>query len=145
LRTYSPQTNTTLPDLEDTVDPVGEIDAAPCEELVRPLFVSAVADLSHEDRLLIKMLVLDDVPQKQIAQVLSIHSGNVTKRRQRVADTIWRKIREAISARGDTSTVIECLQLLLAGSTYPQRQQLAGVLADEFRAGFDNGQAGAAT
>ena len=45
--------------------------------------------LEAEDRPLIKMLLIDDVPQKELAESLGIHSGNLTRCKQRITAAVW--------------------------------------------------------
>ncbi len=68
-----------LPEPE-VADPTATLDHRPCVQLLRPLFRQAVGQLEAEDRLLIKMLLIDEVPQKELAESLGIHSGNLTRR-----------------------------------------------------------------
>ena len=44
--------------------------------------------LDPEDRLLLQMLMLDGVPQKDLARSLGLNSGTITRRRQRAVETI---------------------------------------------------------
>jgi DNA-directed RNA polymerase specialized sigma24 family protein len=52
-----------LPEPE-AADSTATLDHRPCVQLLRPLFRQAVGRLEAEDRLLIKMLLIDEVPQK---------------------------------------------------------------------------------
>ncbi len=100
-----------------------------CEQLLRPLFAAAAATLSSEDRLLIKLSVLDQAPQAELAKALHIHSGSVTRRRQRIARDIWSHFRCAAAASKKWELVQDCLQLVLTAEDPHLRRRLGDVLA----------------
>jgi RNA polymerase sigma factor (sigma-70 family) len=104
-----------------------------CEELLRPMFGAVVKDLGAADRLFITMLVLDEVPQKQLARSLGIDSGNVTRRRQRIAGRIWDALRRISTKEDKTEHVQDCLNLVLAGQNAELRGRLGKALAARFR------------
>ncbi|MBU6172287.1 MAG: hypothetical protein KGQ60_00690 [Planctomycetes bacterium] len=118
-----------LPEQEIIEDISSRLDESPCEGLLRPLFVGATAALSTEDRLLIKMLVLDNVPQKALAASIGINSGNVTRRRQKVTTAIWQRVRTLAIESGQGQRTDECLELVLAGPNLELRRRLGQVLA----------------
>jgi len=127
-------------ELTDEVVPVlpsdGGSAAEPCERLLRPLFQETVRQLQPEDRLLIKMLLLDDVPQKDVARVLRIHSGNITRRRQRIAESVWEQIASVAATKTKTAQrqeVDDCLELILAGDDVELRRSLGEALAGAIR------------
>ncbi len=111
-----------------------ETDESPCEGLLRPLMVEAMASLAIEDRLLIKMLVLDNVPQKSLAASLKINSGNVTRRRQRITAAIWQAMQTIATKAGERRRTDECLELVLAGPNPEMRRRLGEVLAGALHA-----------
>jgi DNA-directed RNA polymerase specialized sigma24 family protein len=108
-----------------------------CEELLRPMFRAVIGDLSAEDRVLIKMLILDGVPQKQLALSLGVDSGTVTRRRQRVAGRIWDRVRCLSSECNKSARVHDCLNLILAGENLELRSRLCDALAAPFRASIE--------
>jgi RNA polymerase sigma factor (sigma-70 family) len=114
-------------ELDDFADPrpVTANNTTDCEGFLRPVFRQAVDRLSGEDRLLIKLLLIDEVPQKQIACCLGIHSGNITRRHQRITSAIWAHVREA---NGQTRYQ-ECLESVLAGDDRDLGQTLGATLA----------------
>ncbi|MGE4136373.1 MAG: sigma-70 family RNA polymerase sigma factor [Pirellulales bacterium] len=115
---------------DDVADPRAA--AAPgineCEELLRPIFTQAVNSIDAEDRLLIKMLVLDNVQQASLAQSLGVHTGNVTRRRQRALEQILLHASSA-GRRDGSSRFDDCLETILTGGDRDLRQSLAGALA----------------
>lgn len=130
---------------EDVVparEAVCDNDAEPCERLLRPMFHEAVRQLEPEDRLLIKMLLLDDVPQKDVARVLRIHSGNITRRRQRITEFVWERVASASAAeKTQRQEVDDCLELILAGNDLELRRSLGEALAGAIRSLAETGEA----
>jgi len=105
------------------------IDSQPCLELVRPLVQEAVERLPAEDRLLLRWLTLDGVPQQHVAKVLGIHTGNVTRRRQKAAQDVLQHVNTAARHVGKQGTVTDCLDSLLTGGDAQGREQLGQWLA----------------
>ncbi len=106
-----------------------QADAGGCEGLLQPIFTQAVSALENEDRLLIKLLILDDVPQQTLAQRMGIHSGNVTRRRQRISQTIWARVREMGTCSSAPGRVTDCLELVLTGNQIELQRALGDALA----------------
>ena len=80
----------TLSELAVAENTAASSDHSRCESLLQPIFKQSVQVLESEDRLLITMLVLDNVPQKELAQALGINTGNVTRRRRLGGRRLWR-------------------------------------------------------
>jgi hypothetical protein len=113
----------------DTV--TSAVAAFECEERLAPAFAKAVGDLPLEDRVLLKMLILDGVPQKELAVAYGVDSGTLTRRRQRAGSALLAKIRQ-IGVNNEAPTAVrECLELLLAGDSRQLQLRLAGLLAVE--------------
>lgn len=106
-----------------------QADFAPCQDLVRTLICESAGELAAEDRLLIKWLLLDEVPQHQVAASLGIHTGNITRRRQRIASQIWNGVLQAARKRGKERSAHDCLDLILADGDHSLKQELGTVLA----------------
>lgn len=115
-------------------DDAERIDAAPCGKLLQPIFVQAVASLETEDRVILKLLILDDVPQHELARSLGIHSGTLTRRRQKAAAQVFEQVRMLSLAGSKARQAADCLELLLAGNQPDLKQRLAEVLTSEIRA-----------
>jgi RNA polymerase sigma factor (sigma-70 family) len=113
----------------DTV--TSAVAAVECEEKLAPAFQKAVSELSLEDRVLLKMLVLDGVPQKELAVAYGVDSGTLTRRRQRAGATLLTKIRQIGITKKEPTAVRECLELLLAGESRQLQLRLASLLAVE--------------
>ncbi|MDZ4852313.1 MAG: sigma-70 family RNA polymerase sigma factor [Pirellulaceae bacterium] len=114
---------------QNTQDQFIHADDHACIGLLQPIFTQAVSALGNEDRLLIKLLVLDDVPQHTIARQLKIHSGNVTRRRQRISQIIWAQVQKLGAGAGTNGRFTECMELVLAGHDVELRRSLGDVLA----------------
>jgi DNA-directed RNA polymerase specialized sigma24 family protein len=103
--------------------------AIECEEKLTPAFVSAVNELPLDDRVLLKILILDGIPQKDAAILYGVDSGTLTRRRQRAGTCLLEKIRRIGISDGVQASVRECLELLLAGESKQLQLRLAAVLA----------------
>ena len=99
-----------------------------CEGLLQPIFADAVSALDGEDRLMIKLLILDEVPQQTLASRMGIHSGNVTRRRQRISQSIWERVNSLGSCSSAPGRVNDCLELVLAGGQVELQRTLGDVL-----------------
>ncbi len=113
-------------------DTESRADTSGCGSLLAPLFVRTVNSLPADDRLLVCWLVVDDVPQNQVARQLGIHSGNVTRRRQKVGEEVWRRVREEMDCSPHAQRMRECLDHILAGDDVEQRRELGHVLSQAF-------------
>jgi RNA polymerase sigma factor (sigma-70 family) len=100
-----------------------------CEDLLRPMFQSAVNGLELQDRLLLKMLVLDGAPQNQLARTLGINPGTVTRRRQRASQNVFTTIRQLGADSDKPEAVQDCLDLVLASESLHLRHRLGDLLA----------------
>lgn len=107
------------------------LDAQPCLELVRPLLSKALDGLPAEDRLLLCWLTIDGLPQQQVAKTLGIHTGNVTRRRQRAAHAVLQQVHLSASTAGKMQAVVDCLDALLTEADPTARQQLGSWLSNE--------------
>jgi len=108
-------------------------DVAPCEQLLRPIFVQAVASLNTDDRVILKLLILDNVPQQELARRLGIHSGNLTRRRQKAAAHVLQQVQQLSSSGPQARQAGECLELLLTDGQLELKQRLAEVLTAQIR------------
>jgi RNA polymerase sigma factor (sigma-70 family) len=90
-------------------------DRAECQKLLRPLFKAALQGMAADDCVLVKMLSLDGVPQNRVAKSLGIHSGNVTRRRQKATEGIFSRLQELVRGRQKEKHFESCIQSVLAG------------------------------
>ncbi|MFN0196590.1 MAG: RNA polymerase sigma factor [Planctomycetaceae bacterium] len=123
--------------MEEEIDPAAPAlmidlpsDQNRCSDLLQPVFSRAVSSVPAEDRLLLQFLVIDEVPQQEVARTLGIHTGNVTRRRQRATARIWEEIQLQTNEGEDARQVQNCLELVLAGNNRELQQTLGGVLAN---------------
>lgn len=114
---------------------VNSLESVPCEQALSPVFHQAVSDVPLADRGLLKFLILDEIPQADLARTLGIHSGNVTRRRQQAAAKIWQGIREVIDAHERSRQLRSCLDLILTGEDREMRQKLGEALASALPGG----------
>ncbi|MEN0111263.1 MAG: hypothetical protein AAF805_11130, partial [Planctomycetota bacterium] len=115
--------------------------ATDCEGRLAPAFRTAVGELPAKDRVLLKMLILDEVPQKQLAKSHGVDSGTLTRRRQKAAGRLLESINRIGRSPDAAGPVTECLELLLAGDVADLQSRLATLLAAPFREGGDpNGE-----
>jgi DNA-directed RNA polymerase specialized sigma24 family protein len=108
-------------------------DPSPCEELLRPIVSTAVAALDAEERLILKLLVLDEVPQFAVARSLGVHSGTLTRRRQRAAQSVLAHIERQLQQSANRGRMMDCLERVLTEGDGELRLRLAEVLSAEVR------------
>lgn len=128
-RKRAPASMASPPETPVAGDAALQIDRGPCQQLLEPLFAQAMAGLQTEDRLLLKMLLLDGAPQNELARSLGVNSGTLTRRRQRAAAQVLNRLRESLEQSGERRRAEECLQLVLSGDDENLKQRLAEVLA----------------
>ena len=109
-------------------------DDADCGRLLEPIFTTAVGDLEPEERLILKMLILDEVPQHRLAASLGINSGTLTRRRQRAVACVFEKIRDLSAAAARPTAAANCLEHVLVQGHTELRERLTGILAAGIRA-----------
>ena len=115
----------------DTVEMTVQTDD--CEKKLAPTFREAVGRLPAVDRVLLKMLILDGVPQKALAKTQGVDSGTLTRRRQRAAGKLLEEIQQLGQQANASSSDNGCLELLLAGNAADLQSRLAALLAAQFR------------
>jgi len=104
------------------------VDRAECQKLLRPIFKAALQSISAEDCVLLKMLFLDGVPQNRVAKSLAIHSGNVTRRHQKAAETVFSRLRELACQTNEAKLFESCIESALVGHDPVLRDWLGGRL-----------------
>lgn len=109
--------------------PDHEVDGRPCRELLEPVFRGAVSAIDSDDRLLLKLLLLDGVPQKDVARGMQLNSGTITRRRQKAAEAIFQGVRAEVAKSGAHEQTNRCLELALAGDLPELRSGLADLMA----------------
>ncbi|MEQ8791506.1 MAG: hypothetical protein RIC55_34905 [Pirellulaceae bacterium] len=110
------------------------LDESDCAVLLRPIFHRVVESTATEDRLLLKMLVLDGVPQHRVATSLRVNSGTITRRHQRAAAKILSGVRQTIATGEQPRKGSDCLELVLTGKDSSLKNQLAELVAEGVRA-----------
>ena len=108
---------------------VNDLEGSACAEMVRPLVRQAFSRLPAVDRLLLRWLTLDDLPQQQVATALGIHAGNVTRRRQKAVAAVLHDVEQAAEQQRIHTATRECLDLLLTASSSLAREQFSQWLA----------------
>jgi RNA polymerase sigma factor (sigma-70 family) len=116
-------------------DALRSLQGKECEDRLAPAFVTAVREIATEERVLLKLLVLDGVQQKQVATGLGIDPGTLTRRKQRAASHLLAQIRELGHSGVGANAVRDCLELL-AGDSPRLRLRMATILAGELIRGL---------
>lgn len=109
--------------------PEHEVDGIPCRELLEPVFRRVGESIGAEDRLLLKLLLLDGVPQKDVARAMRLNSGTITRRRQKAAEQVLVGVQQQVARLGQREQTQRCLELALTGDLPELRSGLADVLA----------------
>ena len=103
-------------DSNPTVDAIGSDDdpaRKECVELFAELVALAMADLPRQDRLLLSLLFVDGLKQKDAASVLGVNPGNVTRRKDRAIQTLGTLTAEHAARLGKQASYQECLTYLM--------------------------------
>jgi RNA polymerase sigma-70 factor (ECF subfamily) len=132
LRRKQPVALEAAPEVQSMSEPAPLVDNRRCLELLTPVIAAAVKKLDAADRLLIKLLLLDEVPQQQVAKSLGIHSGNVTRRKQKIMDTIWSGIRSPRPEGEGHAEFRDCMESVVAGDDFALTSELAGLVGAAF-------------
>ena len=132
-RRKMPRTGTEIPEQTAETTLGSNIDRQHCEDLLQPVFAEAVGQLSVDDRVMLKTLILDGVPQNRMAASLGINPGTLTRRRQKAAAIVFDAIRRSADKETVHRGMHDCLDLILAGNSTELRQRLSLVLAAEIR------------
>ncbi len=101
-----------------------------CEQLLGPVFRELARELDPTDSLMFKMVYLDGVSQKRVAEHFGVHSGNLTRRKQRVAKQLNGRLEVLARDSRNPVRLRECLEEALVGD----RPQLKRAVADIFAA-----------
>ena len=104
-----------------------------CEDLLQPVFQRSVGELAPQDRVLLKMVILDGAPQVELANAFGLHPGTLTRRRQNAERSIWLQVQQMISQSNGRSRMRECLDSLLSGGSRELRRVLADLMAGAIR------------
>ncbi len=83
-----------------------------CVELFAELVALAMAELPKQDRLLLSLLYIDGLKQKDAAQVLGVNPGNVTRRKDRAIQALGKLTAEHAERLGKQESYHECLSYL---------------------------------
>lgn len=118
-----------VPEVVHRESPDHAVDGRPCRDLLEPVFRQAVRSIDAEDRLLLKLLLLDGVPQKDVARGMQLNSGTITRRRQKAAEQVLLDVRAQVAQSGQAASTQRCLELALTGDLPELRSGLAEVLA----------------
>jgi hypothetical protein len=129
-----------------TVDPTApqkvseEFVNDPCQTMLEPIFSRAFGELDAEDRLLIKMILIDDVPQKEIAKLRGRDPGNIARKKQKILGILIERIHAYGLDSSPNSAAIhkaakfhECLESVLAGNQRELAHALAEVIKTALR------------
>ena len=103
-----------------------------CLELLRPIFTQAAGAIPVEEAVLLRMVMLDGVPQNQVARLRDVNKSTITRQVQRAISTVLGVFRSLAERSGPGPRFENCLHWLLAES--PEgRLVLADHLADSVR------------
>ena len=101
--------------LDDNLPPASSVDdpaRRECVELFAKLVSLAMAELPGQDRLLLSLLYIDGLKQKDAAQVLGVNPGNVTRRKDRAIQALGKLTAEHADRLGKQESYHECLGYL---------------------------------
>lgn len=103
-----------------------------CLSVLQPVFEDSTRILSAEEALLLKMVLLDGVPQQHLAQLWGVHKSTITRTRRRACqklnDEFWARARRL----GQQTDYEECVQWISEASQQ-MWLTLANSLAERIR------------
>ena len=143
LRTYRPEgLEHDRTACKSTISPEAVLDRAECQQLLQPILQAALAGLTSDDCLLIKLLTLDGVPQGQVARALGMHSGSSGRQRDMIDQGILKRLWDAAPRRSQETHFKNCFDSLLSGNDPVPRDWIVRELVSVF--GSDSRQQGSA-
>jgi RNA polymerase sigma factor (sigma-70 family) len=102
-----------------------------CLELFQGLLHGAFGRMQPRERLLLFLHYAEGLSGKEVAAILRIHPGNVSRSKERALEQLRTELLpEEAALAGRAGTYEECLQHLLGGSA---RRSFAGVLTEALR------------
>jgi RNA polymerase sigma factor (sigma-70 family) len=124
-----PQDDPRESETEREAPPSQDADVGDCLQLLGGFVRQGLEDLPNDDRLLLCLLLVDELPGKDVAEVFGIVPGNVSRRRAKAETRLRQRLQEAAAQR-NTSDVGDCLELV---SQHRNWQHFAGVFCDALR------------
>jgi hypothetical protein len=103
-----------------------------CLELLRPLFIEAVASLDANDAVLLRMDLLDGIPRQDLARLLRVNKSTISRRLQRVCADLIDYLRYEAVRTSRSSELAHCLDWLKTASP-GLRQVIADGIASWLR------------
>ena len=97
--------------------PSGErIEEHECLDILQPMFEEAVAALTGDQAVVLRMTLLDDVPQKDIARLWNVHKSTISRLQQCACRTLADRFDQLAIARVQQTDAADCLRWLLNAS-----------------------------
>ena len=126
----------TLANQRDDVDPtLGPRESAQeyeCLQVLQPVFESSAQILKTDEALLLRLVLLDGVPQQDIAQLWGVHKSTITRARQRTCRKLVDRFWQLARFYGEQSEYKDCVEWIVSAS--PQTWLTLGYyLADGIR------------
>ena len=119
----SEQVADTLTEAVTTERPDREAAATECYQMFVTLIDGAMREMQDDERLLLKLIFLDDREGQEVAKFLAIAPGNVSRRKQKAIDGL----QERIARHGRRLPSYEpCVEHMFSGA---ERTDFAGLLA----------------
>ena len=133
---YPPQLTSSGSEVEDVIGPTPPDESPETDECLKLLaqFVrQALDDLPSEDRLVLYLVHVDQLPGKEVAKVFGIAAGNVSRRKEKATDRLRVAMEGHATASERQCGYRDCLELLTQHRNW---QRFGELLASELtRAG----------
>lgn len=104
-----------------------------CRDLLRPVVRSALSLVTEKDRLLLKLLFLEEVKQKDVAAMLGVVSGHVTRLKQAAMNSLQSTFRFEARKRSQETGFQECIEQVLVGDDPTLKNWFAETIATAVR------------
>lgn len=102
-----------------------------CVKILREAFAEVVGELSIDDSVLLRMILIDGVPQQQVAKVLGVHKSTITRHRQRACEQLLAALKRRLSDNNQGRNLRACMRWLSEASSELKRNlgmSVAGLL-----------------
>lgn len=101
-----------------------------CVTILQPIFKTICAAIEPAQRLMLQMLIIDEVPQNAVARSFGVNSGTITRRRDRACAKLFAELQRLARESKRTDAVMNCLQWALANNDHNLNRRLGGLLAE---------------
>ena len=97
--------------------PVDDLARKECLDLFAELIKQALDGLPSEDKLLLAMIYIDGLKQKEVAQVLGVHPGQISRRHAQAIERFQRSVAKHLADSQQEEEYQDCAEYLMDDPT----------------------------